>query len=54
MSDHVNNRVIPAELVLCEGTSKAGRGYEYVSVQVNGEEIQRIFLRSLELKYLFG
>ena len=33
--------------------SKAGKPYTYVAVIVEGQEVSRLFLKPLELKYLF-
>lgn len=44
---------VNATLRLVHATSKANNPYDYVAVIVSGQEISRLFLKPLEVKYLF-
>jgi hypothetical protein len=44
---------VEAKLALVHAFSKENRPYDYVAVLVEGQEITRLFLKPLEIKYLF-
>lgn len=44
---------VNASLRLVHAISKENRPYDYVAVVVDSQEIARLFLKPLEIKYLF-
>lgn len=48
------NNEVNAKLVLKHAISKDGKPYDYVSVQFEGAELERLFLKPLEIKYMFN
>lgn len=44
---------VDAKLKLVHAFSKDNRPYDYVAVDVEGQEVARLFLKPLEIKYLF-